>query len=491
MTTSRHTRRMRGGAAIAAVGALALVLSACSGGDGGTDDGGTDSETSTEAGTDDGTDTGTDDGGDGGSEAGGAEIDCAAYEEFGDLSGKSVSVYTSIVEPESDDQKESYKPFEECTGVTIDYEGSREFEAQLLVRLQAGNAPDIAYMPQPGLLQTIVTDYPDSVVKAPEATLANVEEYWNDAWKAYGTVDGEFYAAPLGSNVKSYIWYSPSMFADAGYDIPETWDDLMSLSEEIATKAEAGETALPWCAGVESGDATGWPGTDFIEDMVLRTVSLENYDKWTSGELSFDSPEIINAFNTAGEILKNDKFVNAGLGGVASIATTPWGSAGLGILDGTCWMHRAANFYAAQLPEGTNVAPDGDIWAFYFPGNGTEKPVLVGGEFVLAFDERPEVQAFQTYLASADWANNKAKATPDGGWVSSNSGLQKDNLATEFDRLSYDILNADPEAQRFDGSDLMPGAVGAGTFWDGVVNWLTGSSTEDVVKQIAAGWPAS
>jgi alpha-glucoside transport system substrate-binding protein len=276
------------------------------------------------------------------------------------------------------------------------------------------------------------------------------------------------------------------MFEDAGYEVPETWDDLMDLSQQIVD-----DGAMPWCAGVESGDATGWPGTDWIEDVVLRTAGPEVYDQWYTHEIPFNDPQIIDAWDTVGDILKNDEFVNAGLGGVDSIATTPWTDAGFPILDGTCWLHRAANFYQTQWPEGTEVAPDGDVYAFYLPTNQTDiKPVLGGGEFVAAFDDRPEVQAFQTYLSSADWANTKAKTTPMGGWVSANNGLDPDNLATEFDKLSAEIL-ADPNSViRFDASDLMPGEVGAGTFWTAIVNWLTGTSTEDAAKSVEDSWPA-
>jgi alpha-glucoside transport system substrate-binding protein len=466
------TRRTMTGAArrrtfaVAAGGAsLALVLAACGGGGDGGDGG--------------------DGGGDGGSAA--PEIDCAPYEEFGDLEGTEVSVYTSIVEPEQQEQEDSYDPFEECTGVTVNYEGSREFEAQLLVRLQAGNAPDIAYLPQPGLLNTIVTDFPDAVVPAPEQTVANVDEFFEPSWKEYGTVDGTFYSAPLGANVKSYVWYSPSMFEDAGYEVPTTWDEMVDLTAEIADSG-----AIPWCAGVESGDATGWPATDWIEDVVLRTAGPDAYDQWISHEIPFNDPQIVEAFDTAGEILKDPAYVNAGLGGVDSIATTTWTDAGFPILDGSCWMHRAANFYQNQWPEGTEVAEDGDVYAFYLPTNQTDiRPVLGGGEFVTAFADRPEVQAFQTYLSSADWANAKALVTPNGGWVSANTGLDPENLSTEFDKLSAEIL-ADPDAVvRFDASDLMPGEVGAGTFWTGMVNWFTGSDTQEVVDTIEASWPAS
>jgi alpha-glucoside transport system substrate-binding protein len=461
----RRIRRRGAGAVVAGGIGLALALTACSSSDGGSGE------------------ESTDGGGSGSANA----IDCAPYEEFGDLSGTTVSVYTSIVEPEQQTQEDSYDPFEECTGVTIAYEGSREFEAQLLVRIQAGNAPDIAYLPQPGLLKTIVQDYPDAIVPAPDATAANVDEFFSASWKEYGSVDGTFYAAPLGANAKSFVWYSPSMFADAGYEVPETWSDMMDLSQQIVD-----DGAMPWCAGVESGDATGWPGTDWIEDVVLRTAGPDVYDQWYTHEIPFNDPQIVDAFDTAGEILKNDEFVNAGLGGVDSIATTPWTDAGFPILDGTCWMHRAANFYATQWPEGTDVSPDGDVYAFYLPTDQTDiKPVLGGGEFVAAFNDRPEVQAFQTYLSSADWANTKAKTTPAGGWVSANNGLDPENLATDFDKLSAEIL-ADPDAViRFDASDLMPGEVGAGTFWTGIVNWLTGSSSQEVADQIEASWPAT
>jgi alpha-glucoside transport system substrate-binding protein len=463
MRIQKFGGRRRGLALAAGVASTALVLGAC-------------------ADTGDGSGTGDD----GNGEAFG--IDCSAYDEFGDLSGTTVTVYTTIVEPESVTQRESYKPFEECTGVSIEYEGSREMEAQLPVRVQAGNPPDIAILPQPGLLQTLVNEY-DAVLPAPPQVEANVDQFWSEDWKEYGTVDGTFYAAPLGSNVKSFVWYSPSMFSEAGYDIPETWDELLSLT---ATIAEGNEGASrPWCAGVESGDATGWPATDWIEDMVLRSAGPDVYDQWYTHEIPFNDPQIVEAFDTAGEILKNPDYVNGGLGGVDSIATATWTDAGYPILDGQCWMHRAANFYATQWPEGTEVGPEADVYAFYLPALTTdEKPTLVAGEFIGAFRDRPEVQAFQTYLSSSDWANAKAVATPAGGWVSANNGLDLDNLASDFDKLSGEILSDPATVARFDASDLMPSAVGTDTFWSGMTEWFASDkSTEDVTADIERSWP--
>ncbi len=460
---TKSAPRSRRLAAVAGGLSLAFALAACSGGGGSSD---------------------SDSSGDAASVAG---IDCAAYQSFGDLKGKKVHVYTSIVDPEGKTQIDSYKPFEECTGVTIQYEASREFEAQLLVRIKAGNAPDIAYVPQPGLLATLV-DQTKKVVPAPAEVEANVDKNWEESWKEYGTVDGTFYAAPLGSNVKSYVWYSPKMFEDGGYEVPTTWADLMALTKEIQAK-----TNKPvWCAGIESGDATGWPATDWLEDLVLRTAGPDTYDQWYKHEIPFNDPKIATALDTVGTVLKDPNYVNAGLGAVKSIATTPWTDAGFPILSGKCYMSRAANFYQTQWKPGTTVAPDGDVYAFYLPTDQTDiKPVEVGAEFVAAFNDRPEVKAFQTYLSSADWANNKAKATPDGGWVSANTGLDPNNLATEFDKLSAQIL-ADPKAvARFDASDLMPGKVGAGTFWTGMVKWITGEDTNKVLTEIEASWPTS
>jgi alpha-glucoside transport system substrate-binding protein len=426
-----------------------------------------------------------DGGGGGGAAAADAEIDCAPYEEFGDLEGETVTVYTSIVDPEDQPHIDSYVPFEECTGVEVQYEGSREFEAQLVVRTQSGNAPDIAFIPQPGLLANLVRS--GDVVAAPAQTEANVDEYWDESWKEYGSVDGEFYAAPLGANAKSFVWYSPSAFEEAGYEVPQTWDEMIALSDEIAATG-----AKPWCAGIGSGDATGWPATDWLEDVVLRTAGPEVYDQWVNHEIPFNDPQIVEALNTVGEILKNPEYVNGGLGEVQSIASTEFGDAGLPILDGSCWMHRQASFYQANWPEGTEVGPDGDVFAFPLPPiDGESAPVLGGGEFTAAFNDDPATQAFQTYLSSPEWANIKAQVSGPG-WVSANTGLEVDNLESPVDQLSAELFQ-DPESVfRFDGSDLMPAEIGAGRLWTELTSWIANDkSSEAVLTDVENAWPAS
>lgn len=415
--------------------------------------------------------------------------DCAAFASYGDLSGKKVSVYATFIDTEGSEYEESFKKFADCTGAEIAYEGSREFEAQLPVRVAAGNPPDIAILPQPGLLKTMVAT--GQVKAAPQAVSDNVDTYWTSSWKTYGTIDGTFYAAPLGASAKSFVWYSPTMFADKGYTVPKTWDEMMTLTEKIAADGDI----KPWCAGIESGEATGWPATDWLEDTVLRFGGGDVYDKWVDHTIPFNDPTIVDSLTQMGSILRNDKYVNAGIGDVQSIASEPWTDAGYPIVDGQCYMHRAASFYQTNwttLDPNIKVAEDGDVWAFLMPGKTADsKPVIGGGDFVAAFSDRPEVQAFQAYLSSPEWANAKATATPQG-WVTANNGLDATLLKSPVDQLAYSVLS-DPSAEfRFDGSDLMPSEVGAGSFWKEMTAYFAqGKSEQDVLDAIEKSWPTN
>jgi len=408
-------------------------------------------------------------------------IDCAQFSSFGDLKGKTVSVYTGIVTPEDKAYKDSYKPFEDCTGVTIKYEGDKSFETQILVRAKAGNPPDLAIVPQPGLVKQLVAT--GKAVEAPAEVAANVDKFWDKSWRGYATVDGKFYGAPSGASVKSLVWYSPNEFKDSGYTIPTTLAELKTLSDKMVA-----DKKKPWCAGIGSGEATGWPITDWMEDFMLRLSGPETYDKWVNHEIPFNGPEGTAALDAVGGYLKNDAYVNGGLGDVKSIATTAFQDGGLPILEGTCSLHRQASFYAANFPKDTKVAEDGDVFAFYLPGqDASSKPVLGGGEFNIAFADRPEVKAFQTYLSTDTWANIKAKASQ--GWVSANKGLDPNNLSNPVDKLAATIL-LDPKATfRFDGSDQMPAAVGSNAFWKQTTSWITGQDTKTTVDNIENAWP--
>lgn len=409
--------------------------------------------------------------------------ECAAYKTYGDLSGKTVSVFTGIVTPEDALLKKTWAPFEKCTGATIKGTFDKSFETQILVQAKAGNPPDIAIVPQPGLLRQLVAT--GKAKPAPAETVANVDKFFSKDWKAYGTVNGTFYAAPQNASMKSLVWYSPKEFKDKGYTVPTTLDGLKALSDKIAATGKK-----PWCAGIGSGEATGWPVTDWMEDFMLRLYGPQEYDKWVTHKIAFNSAEPTAALNAVGEYLKNDKYVNGGLGDVKSIATTTFQDGGLPILQGKCSLHRQASFYAANWPAGTKVAPDGDVFAFYLPGKtAADKPVLVGGEFLLAFADRPEVKAFQTFVASDTWAN-LAAAGGGGRSVTPNKGVDVSKCnCSEIDKLAFSVLRDPKAVVGFDGSDTMPAAVGSDSFWKQATSWITGQSTKDTVDKIEASWP--
>ncbi|WGD37785.1 extracellular solute-binding protein [Lysinibacter sp. HNR] len=414
-----------------------------------------------------------------------AEVDCAPYEQFGSFEGSTVEVYASIVDVEADQLQRSWADFEKCTGITVQYTGDQDFETQINVRVAGGSPPDLAIVPQPGLLQRLVET--GGVVNPPQAVADNVAEWWSESWKTYGSVDGTFYAAPLMASVKGWVWYSPADFEERGVEVPTTLAELQKITTELSRNTP-GPTYRPWCVGFESGTGTGWPGTDWIEDYVLRQSGPEVYDAWVAGDIKFDSPEIRAAFDAVGEILLNPDYVNGGFGDVQSINSVSFQEAGLPILDGECSLHHQASFYEAQWPEGTNVAEDGDVWAFLLPNTTADEgdAVVGGGEFVAAFNSDEATQALQTYLSTDLWANNRVKL---GGVVSANRGLDPQNAQSAIGREAIRILQDDNTVFRFDGSDLMPAAVGTASFFTGMVDWVNGDSTESVLRRIDASWP--
>jgi alpha-glucoside transport system substrate-binding protein len=410
--------------------------------------------------------------------------DCAKYQAYAGHAGTKVTMFASIISPESDSLQKSWSEFSKCTGITISYEGSNDFESQLPVRVSGGNAPDFAIIPQPGLLEQMVKT--GKVAKPNSATEANVDKYWNKAWKAYGTVNGTFYAAPMSANMKSLVWYSPKAFQTAGYKVPTTWDEMMTLSNTIAASGKG----KPWCGGISSGTATGWPATDWLEQVVLRTGGGDVYDKWVKHDIKFNSPEITQAMQQVQGWMLNPKFVNGGFGDVKSIATTTFQDAGKPILNGKCWMLQQASFYGAQWPKGTKVAEDGDVFAFYLPpiNSSVPTPVVGGGEFVTAFASRPEVQAVQTYLSTPEWHTSRIKVAT--GWVSANQGADQTAYTDPIDKLSAKYLTDANATFRFDASDLMPAAVGAGQEWKSMTAWFAeGKSIQQTASDIDNAWP--
>lgn len=407
------------------------------------------------------------------------EKDCKTYEKYGDFTDKNpkVSIYSPITDAEGDAFEKAWAPFSECTGIEIQYESSNSFESEIEIRVQGNDAPDLAFFPQPGLMER----YKDDLVPASDDLTKEAESGWSDDWLQYGTFDEELYAQPLSANLKSLVWYSPKYFKDNNIEVPETWDELIDISDTIAES-----DVKPWCAGIGSGDTTGWPLTDWYEDLILREVGGDVYDQWVNHEIPFDDPQIVKAVDKAGDILKNEDYMNGGYGDVKSMASVSFEEGGLPIVEGECAMHRQASFYSAQWPDGTEIGPNGDVYAFHLPGKAAdEKPVLGGGEYVAAFREADEVDAVRTFLAGEVFANARMKTGP---WASSHKGADPANAQDDLLKMSVELFQDEGAEFRYDGSDLMPGKIGSDAFLKEATKWVKGQSTEETLAEVEKVW---
>ena len=404
----------------------------------------------------------------------------------GKFKGTTVTAFGAFADADEVKFNENVRAFEEATGIDIQYESSKQFEATISTRVDAGNVPDIVDFPQPGLMGSLA-----KTGKLVDVSTYMSEDYlkgqYIDSWLDMAThpgPDGQPLMVGVWErvNVKSLVWYPKKAFDEAGYQIPATWDELVELQNQIAADGDA-----PWCVGIESGAATGWPATDWIEEIVLRTTSLENYDKWTSGTLPFSSPEVKEAAEVLGAIWLDDKYV---FGGPKGIVSTSFGDAPGPMFDDPprCWLHKQGNFITSFFPQDKNLQAGVDYDFFYLPPIDAAygKPALVGGDVWAMFNDRPETRAVMQWFTRGEHLKTWLAS---GGTIAPQRDAQLDWYGSKIDRGVAEIL-AGATSVRFDGSDLMPGEVGAGSFWKEMTAWISGSEDLDTaLGNIDASWP--
>jgi alpha-glucoside transport system substrate-binding protein len=401
----------------------------------------------------------------------------------GELKGTVVTMAGPFVDSDAVKFEQSVKSFEDQTGIDIQYSGSKEFEASISISIDGGNPPDIADFPQPGLLDTQVKK--GKVVDLNTfLDLGKLQANYNQDWLDMATMEspnGPIMAGVWGRvNAKSLVWYPKKAFDEAGYKVPTTWDELIALSDQIVADGDA-----PWCIGIESGAATGWAATDWMEEFMLRTTSLENYDKWVKGELKFDSPEVRKAAEAMSDLWFKEGYA---YGGRQAIVTTSFGDSPKPMFENPpkCWLHKQGNFITSFFPEGLEAGVDYDF--FYLPGIDPAygKPVLVGGDIYAMFNDRPEVRAVMEYFTTGASVEGWVRA---GGAISPHKDSSLDWYTNAVDRgVAEIILNA--FSVRFDASDQMPGAVGSGSFWKSMTSYVSESIDLDTaLKEIDASWP--
>ena len=421
----------------------------------------------------------------GGEEEAAAEGSFLEQARAGAFEGTTVTILGTMVDEEAVKMEAAVAPFEEQTGIDVVYEGSKEFETQINVAVDAGAAPDIANISQPAMAQRFATA--GALVDINTfLTREQLQETYIDSWLDMATMtDGDGNEITAGiwhrAAVKSMVFYPKAAFDAAGYEVPETWDEMMALTQQIA---DDGDTA--WCIGIESGAATGWVATDWMENIMLRTTSLENYDKWVTGELPFASPEVQNAAETMGEIWLNEDFV---YGGVPSIISTFIGDSPLPMFTDPpgCWFHAQAAWITSFFGNDALVAGE-DYDFFYLPpiDESLGRPALVAGDMMVMFNDRHEVRALMEFFSKAEGVEGWVRA---GGTLSPHKDADLDWYTTYTDRkVAEMLLNA--TSVRFDASDLMPAEVGSGSFWKGMTDWVSGATDLDTaLAEIDASWP--
>lgn len=395
---------------------------------------------------------------------------------------KTVSVLGVIVGDQQANLEAALAPFETETGIDVIYEGTDAFTTLLPVRVDSGDAPDIAMFPQPGLMRSLAEE--GALIPVTEVlSREELQKYYPDSWIDLSTVDDKVYGIWYRAAVKSLVWYNPKTFAKQGYDIPKTWDEMIALSDKMV--ADGG---VPWCIGMESGNSSGWPGTDWVEDILLHTAGPDFYAQWVQHEVPFDAPQVKEAFQYFGDIVENPDYVYGGTTGALSI---PWGDSVAGLFTKDpdkkpdCYLQKQGNFISTYFPKWVVLGEDVDFFPTPVINLDYGNALLVAGDIFSMLNDTPEARQLMAYLATPTpheiWARQ-------GGFLSANKQVDLSVYPDEISQKQAKLLTTAGIVQ-FDASDSMPGAVGTGTFWSGMMDFVAGQSAQEVTDKIEYYWP--
>ncbi|MGZ5294762.1 MAG: ABC transporter substrate-binding protein [Actinomycetota bacterium] len=363
-------------------------------------------------------------------------------------------------------------------------ESSGNFEEQLQIRAEGGTL-DVALLPQPGSVAALAASGNILAIEDLGFNIEDLNAMFGESFMALGEYEGKHYGIPTNINLKSMVWYPKKAFDAAGYTVPETWDELMALSDQIVA-----DGSTPWCVGFQSEGSTGWPATDWVEDIVLRTAGPDVYQQWYKHEIPFNDPQIVAAVKTFGDVMFHDGYV---LGGAENTPSVAFGDAPLPMFQDPpgCWLHRQASFINALFPEGTKAGVDYD----WFPLPPIDQQgILYAGEMAVVGRDAPEVRDFLTQFMGTDVQCAMGGITA-ASRISPNVNVGTECYANQI-LADASVVLSDAAKQGtggFDASDLMPPEVGSGSFWTGMVEYMQEGpdSLKKVMDEIEASWPSS
>ena len=395
-----------------------------------------------------------------------------------------VTIWTSVDPPILEGLQKGMEPLAKDAGITVKWQRVENINQLIMTKIQANDTPDIAMIPQPGVVADIVdrgaAQPLDDVVD-----MSALEQSMVSGGIEAGTVDDKFYGLLTSMNVKSLVYYNKPAWEKAGYPIPKTIDELNQLTEQI--KADGG---TPWCMGIESDTATGWPATDWFEDLIMRYGGADGYNSWVSHETPFDSDLVRQAAAEFETLMFTDGNV---LGGREAISSTNFGTAGNPMFDEggpSCWMYKQGSFITGFFPEDIVKNLEENVGVFGFPPAeaGGENPVLGGGDLAVLLSDSEDAKTAMTLLAKTE-VGNEAPGIPASTFLSPHkdfdSSLYPNSLAADAADVAYNA-----SVLLFDGSDQMPGEVGAGSFWREMTAWISGQQDLDTtLTNIDESWP--
>ena len=389
-------------------------------------------------------------------------------------SSKTVNVLGPWSGSELKDFQDVVTPWEKETDYTMAFVSTRDLNAVLTTRLEGGDPPEVTILPNPGFMHELANT--NKLISLD--TFLDMNRIKNDyarAWLDLGRYRGKLYGIFYKATSKGTVWYSPKNFKAKGYSVPKTWEEAIALSHKIVS-----EGGTPWVIGAESGAATGWPLTDWIEIILLNQFGPEIYDKWVAHEIPWTAPGIRRSFETLGRIVHTPKYVYGGPAGVLATNfiygsyvpyTTPPG-AYMNYLGGF-----AQAFIKKQYP---NLRPGEDYAFFPFP---TIEPRYAGGvtggaDVIVLTKDTPGARSFIQYLSTARAQEIWVKK---GGFIASNKSAKLDAYPDLIAKqMALQLANA--RVFRFDGSDLMPAKV-SDAFWKATLEYLNNPAGLDKILQ--------
>ncbi len=397
---------------------------------------------------------------------------------------KSVTVLASMDQPVIDGMQKALDAKAKDAGITVKIQRVENINQLIMQKIQANDTPDIAFIPQPGVVADVVNR---GAAKPLDDVLdmGALKDNMLPGTLEAGTVDGKLYGLLASANVKSLVFYNKKAWDEAGYKAPQSIDELNALTDQI--KADGG---VPWCMGIENGAATGWPATDWFEDLVMRYGGADGYNSWVKHETPFDSDLVRQAAAEFEKLMFTDGNV---LGGREAIASNDFGTAGNAMFDKAgpkCWLYKQGSFITGFFPKEVTADLDANVGVFGFPPAeaGGENPVLGGGDMAVMFDDSDSTKEAMKMFSETDIGN---EAAANSSFISPHSDFDSSLYSGELVRSYAEVAN-NATTFLFDGSDQMPGEVGAGTFWKDMTAWISGGEDLDTaLKNIDESWPTS